>query len=389
MISFIHTADLHLDSPFKGLSHMPSQLLEEIQESSFKAFEHLVTQAIDKKVDFMLIVGDLFDLNTRSIRAQAFLRHQFERLHNKNIQVYITYGNHDFVGDEKLYLNFPKNVTVFGEDVETFIYQSKNRETVSITGFSYHTQHVSTSKMKEFSPKSDQTDYHIGMYHGDMAQNSTLYAPFDWGDVSTLHYDYMAFGHIHQAQRIANHIPAYYSGCIQGRHINENGEKGAYYVELDGPSHELTFIPTSIIDWHSITLSIDEKDTLDTVINQIKNEFSECKKTVLVRLILELKNEESIQVGNLITPDYLNQLLIEQNIWLLSVETVLNDLKPIPAMYEESLDVATQVILDEKMDDYLKDLLKQVQPKLLKKFKNNDYRQDIIQKVLNKLASKT
>lgn len=389
MISFIHTADLHLDSPFKGLSNVPGQLLEEIQEASFKAFEHLVTQAIDKKVDFMLIVGDLFDLNTRSIRAQAFLRQQFERLNNKSIQVFITYGNHDFVGDEKLYLNFPKNVTVFGEDVETFIYQSKNRETVSITGFSYHTRHISTSKIKEFSPKSDQTDYHIGMYHGDITQNSTLYAPFEWDDVSRLHYDYMALGHIHQAQKIANHIPAYYSGCIQGRHINETGEKGAYYVELNGPSHESTFIPTSMIDWHSLIISINEKDTLDSVINQIKNEFGECKKSVMVRLILELENEESIQVGKLITPDHLNQLLIEQNIWLISVETVLNDLKPIPDMYKESLDVATQVVLDKKMDDYLKELLKQVQPKLLKEFKDRDRREDIIQKALNKLASKT
>ena len=199
----------------------------------------------------------------------------------------------------------------------------------------------------------------------------------------------MALGHIHQAQKIANHIPTYYSGCIQGRHINENGKKGAYYAKLNGPSHESTFIPTSVIDWHSLTLTIDEKDTLDSVINQIKNEFSECKKSVMVRLILELKNEESIQVGNLITPDHLNQLLIEQNIWLISVETVLNDLKPIPDMYKESLDAATQVILNKKMDDYVKELLKQVQPKLLKEFKYRDRREDIIQKALNKLASKT
>src|SRR5690606_37434103 len=94
-IRFIHTADLHLDSPFLGLNHLPKELYNIIQDSTFKAFEKVISAAIERKVDFVLIVGDLYDGEDRSIKAQARLRRQFEILEEANIPVYIIHGNHD------------------------------------------------------------------------------------------------------------------------------------------------------------------------------------------------------------------------------------------------------------------------------------------------------
>ena len=76
-IRFIHCADLHLDSPFKGLRHIPTKLLEEIQLSTYRVFQRLIDTAIERKVDFILIVGDIFDGEQQSMRAHITLKNGF------------------------------------------------------------------------------------------------------------------------------------------------------------------------------------------------------------------------------------------------------------------------------------------------------------------------
>ena len=64
---FIHTADLHLDSPFLGLTSMPKPLWERVHSSTFAAFQKIVDDAIALKVDFVLISGDIYDRDQQSI----------------------------------------------------------------------------------------------------------------------------------------------------------------------------------------------------------------------------------------------------------------------------------------------------------------------------------
>ena len=60
-ITFIHAADLHLDSPMIGLSHLPKEIFERLKESTFVALKKLVDEAINHQVDFVILAGDLFD----------------------------------------------------------------------------------------------------------------------------------------------------------------------------------------------------------------------------------------------------------------------------------------------------------------------------------------
>ena len=137
VITFIHTADLHLDSPFKGIKQLEPQLFDAIYQSTFASFRELVTQAISEEVDFFLISGDIYDEENQSVKAQAFLRDELGRLDRAGIPVYLSHGNHDFLGRESLKLQLPGNVTVFEKEVTTEILTTKAGERVAITGFSY------------------------------------------------------------------------------------------------------------------------------------------------------------------------------------------------------------------------------------------------------------
>ena len=70
-ISFIHAADLHLDSPMVGLKYLPANILSRVRESTFAALEKLTAAAIDRNVDFVVLAGDLYDGEDRSLRAQS------------------------------------------------------------------------------------------------------------------------------------------------------------------------------------------------------------------------------------------------------------------------------------------------------------------------------
>lgn len=93
--SFVHTADLHLDSPFKGVSEVNEEISLELTEATFKAFNNIIDLCIEKQVKFLLIAGDIYDGTDRSLRAQLRFRDGIKRLSETGIKTYIVHGNHD------------------------------------------------------------------------------------------------------------------------------------------------------------------------------------------------------------------------------------------------------------------------------------------------------
>ncbi|MDZ7834285.1 MAG: hypothetical protein U5K84_02015 [Alkalibacterium sp.] len=80
MVKYIHAADLHLDSPFKGLKNIPENLFDKIKASTFESLKNIVDTAVSHNVDFVLLAGDIYDVEDRSIRAQVYLKKSSDRL---------------------------------------------------------------------------------------------------------------------------------------------------------------------------------------------------------------------------------------------------------------------------------------------------------------------
>ena len=125
-VKFIHAADLHLDSPFSGLKDMPSSILKELRESPFKAFQTIINEAISRQVDFIVLSGDLFDGENRSLRTQVRFRSEMEKLQQHQIPAYIIHGNHDHLSGSWITVGLPDNVHVFSGQTEVKLI-SKNR----------------------------------------------------------------------------------------------------------------------------------------------------------------------------------------------------------------------------------------------------------------------
>jgi DNA repair exonuclease SbcCD nuclease subunit len=83
--SFVHAADLHMDSPFKGITADNPAIADSLCSATFDAFNALIDLCIQKQIQFLLIAGDVYDGADRSLRAQLRFRDGLDRLTRNNI----------------------------------------------------------------------------------------------------------------------------------------------------------------------------------------------------------------------------------------------------------------------------------------------------------------
>lgn len=288
-IRFLHIADLHLDSPFKGISAIPQNRWKDIRESTFQAFTNIIDFAIESKPDFILIVGDIYDGENRSLRAQHLFQKGMEALRTEGIPVFICYGNHDHLSGNWVRFQLPENVQVFGENVETKTLEV-NGEKIHISGFSYKERHIREA-MHVYYPVADGQDFHIGMLHGSVEGNDEhdVYAPFRKNDLLSKQYDYWALGHIHKRQMLHDEPPIVYPGNTQSRHRNEKGLKGFYEVSLTKGHANLQFIPSSAFIYDEMEVSCDGIIHANELIARIEESlitYSESNGKAIIELTL-------------------------------------------------------------------------------------------------------
>lgn len=277
MIRFIHTADNHLGSPFVGLREADAGLAHQAMQASVQAFERVVSIAIREQVDFVLMVGDLYDATKQHVRERQCVWQALNRLRDADISVFYSHGNHDYGVEEDTLL--PKHVYSFSSEGKTHILTTRHGERVAVSGFSYVTRWRPDSALKDFPVRDQSVDYHIGMYHGELGQSNSrerqVYAPFSMSEMKALHYDYWALGHIHQRTLLSEQPPIVYPGNTQGTSFKEMGDKGVYLVQVDkGQPPLLEFIRTQVIEWRECRLSIAGVTTMTDLV-------SACVATVL------------------------------------------------------------------------------------------------------------
>lgn len=263
-MKFLHIADVHLDSPFLGLSFLPSELFCQIKNAIQLSFEKAVNFAIDNDVDLVLLAGDTFDSIHPTPQSKIFFANQIKRLVDRQIQVVMVLGNHDYSQIDDLLLNESPYFKIIGsnEQIEQVDFMTKSQYKYRVVGFSYQHNHITEDIIAKYPPKSTSI-YTIGLAHAGMKQssvNQNNYAPFTLNEVKNLNYDYFALGHIHLRQVLSQEPWIVYSGNLQGRHVNEKDAKGFYFGQVDEQSQntQLQFIDVSPIVWQTVDLTLDE-----------------------------------------------------------------------------------------------------------------------------------
>jgi len=269
--SFIHCADLHLDSPLRGLrriEHAP-----DIQHATRKSLEKMIQLALDEQIQFMIIAGDLYDGDWPDYHTGLFFSAQMRRLEAANIPVFLVYGNHDAQSQISKQLRLPKNVHVFDSKTpETHHIQHLN---VALHGQSFAVRDVRDNLAITY-PCAEKGFLNIGVLHTALTgrEGHANYAPCALDDLKSKDYHYWALGHVHQYEEICHDPWVVYSGNIQGRHSRETGKKGCVLVHVRNQHiSSVKHHALHHILWHQIDLDVSECLDDDGLLNQFEHEL--------------------------------------------------------------------------------------------------------------------
>jgi DNA repair protein SbcD/Mre11 len=270
MFKFIHAADIHLDSPLRGLEQYDGAPVEQIRGATRQALANLVELAIAERVAFVLCAGDLYDGDWRDYNTGLFFAAQMTKLREAGIQVFLITGNHDAASQVTRYLRLPENVTMFSV---------QHPETVRLAAFdvAIHGQgfgkRVVTDDLSAAYPKPDSHLFNIGLLHTsvDGREGHEPYAPCSLDGLRSKRYDYWALGHVHTREVLHQEPWIVFPGNIQGRHVREAGPKGCTLVTVqDSQVVSAEHRDLDVLRWSIRTIDTSGSDTADDVVEQVR-----------------------------------------------------------------------------------------------------------------------
>lgn len=251
----VHAADIHLDSPLRGLSRIGEDRARELRRSTRRALENLVALTVQRKADLLVIAGDLYDGNWHDFGTGQFFIEQMIPLRDAGIPVVIASGNHDAASQITRSLTLPSGIHLLATDKpESMVFDDLG---AVVHGQGYGSRDVQDNLAAAYPDRIPQL-VNIGVLHtaATGSPDHDTYAPCSAEDLKALRYDYLALGHIHQRGAVVDgEFPAYFSGNLQGRNPRETGAKGALLVELDpGSPAQVTFAELDVARWDRIDI---------------------------------------------------------------------------------------------------------------------------------------
>ncbi len=229
--TFLHAADLHLGSPFRGLSLRDEALGQRLAGASREAFVELIDRGLAEKIAFAIFAGDIFDGDWRDASIALFFNRQIARLAKAGIPIFLLKGNHDADSVVTKSLILPDLAQNFPTARAGTFELPELRVALHGRGFSHRAE---SENLARALPAPKAGFFNIGVLHTslDGRPGHAAYAPCSLDDLRAKNYDYWALGHVHAFEVVSARSHVVFPGNLQGRSIRETGAKGAVLVDV-------------------------------------------------------------------------------------------------------------------------------------------------------------
>lgn len=283
-IKLLHSADLHLDSPFEGLTAGKAAIRRGEQRQLLNALSEL---AREEGVDLVLLSGDLLDSGNPYYETGEELARSLGRI---EAPVFIAPGNHDWYSPKCPYarLKLPENVHVFTKaEIE---YVDLPALGARVYGAAFIDKY-SPPMLRGFRAERQEGLLNLLCIHGELGNGDSNYNPISLQELTDSGMDYVALGHIHKAGGLQKAGQTWYSwpGCPEGRGFDETGEKTVNILELGDGECSLETRSIARRRYEQLKVDITGSDALLAVHTQLPDE------TVrdIYRIILTGETEQS------------------------------------------------------------------------------------------------
>ena len=270
---FIHAADLHIDSPLRGLDGYDGAPVERLRGATRQALIGLVDLATRRQVDLVLLAGDVYDGNWNDFRTGLFFREQMLRLTRAGIRVFIVKGNHDAASQITRQLPPIDGVHEFSAARSETV--DLPELGVAIHGRSFPNRAVPEDLLPQY-PAPVPGRFNIGLLHTSLngREGHDPYAPTSVDALVDKGYDYFALGHVHAREVVRESAPRIvFPGNLQGRHARETGPKGCELVTVDGGALvSAEFVPLDVVRWHQLRVDVGGLEHLEALARRFREQ---------------------------------------------------------------------------------------------------------------------
>ena len=293
-MKFVHMSDVHLGlANDKGMPWSGEKARER-----FQALERVIDLCNKERVDLLLSVGDMFDLQPTAAEIRE-VKYQFSRL--EHTKVVLLAGNHDYLSTNTRYPELLVEDKVFllpGGKVGSVTIPSLD---TTVYGVSYDAPNIQVNLLQDLHPQSSQ-GYHILMAHG----GDPGYLPFDKKEVGQAGFDYVAMGHIHKTEWFGDRMS--YVGALEAFDKSEIGPHGVILAELNGSDFQTTFVPLAYREYRLLSARVTPERSMRELADQILEDILNQGEQHVYRVTLEgYYNPEAPN-----DVEYLHGLLLER-----------------------------------------------------------------------------
>lgn len=299
-LTFIHAADLHIGAPFRGLRAVSDEWARRLSDAIVAAWDRVVETAVSRRVDFVVVAGDIFDSVRASYRDYLRFFEGLNRLDAEDIPAYLCTGNHDPLSLwQKDFFALPPSATMLAADRPDFaLFEREGRPMAIIAGRGYPnkvwSKHEDISAgltrqaaIEYLGPRAQEAPFAVGVLHTGLNLDPVK-APTSPERLLQAGFDYWALGHIHRRFVNDERDPrVVFSGCVQGRDVREVGSRGVYVVELarHTPPH-LTFVPTASVVWEQLDVDISDCSNIPSLVKKVMRELFAVNGTVSCEMMI-------------------------------------------------------------------------------------------------------
>jgi DNA repair exonuclease SbcCD nuclease subunit len=277
---FLHAADIHLDSPLRGLDEYEGAPIQALRGATRKAFAALIQLALAERVDFVILAGDLYDGDWPDYNTGLFFVNRVREFERAGIPVVLLTGNHDAASRITARLTLPSNVHVLPTAEPGTIRFDHLRVALHGQGFAHRAE---ARNLVVGYPAPVPGYFNIGVLHTALEgrEGHDPYAPCTIDDLVARAYDYWALGHIHKRESVNGslHPRIEFPGNLQGRHVREAGAKGCLVVTIDHKGQAMPdFRPLDVFRWSTVAVDATAADSVADVLESVQAALSEARE---------------------------------------------------------------------------------------------------------------
>ncbi len=199
-VSFIHTADIHLDAPFSSLGDKEKADIRRQELES--CVENIIERVRIQNINLLIISGDFFEESCIRGSTMIGIRNLFSELYGT--EIVIIPGNHDPLKENSYYntLSWSENVHILSDSKQVLFLEKCNTCIYNMGAFGRVAEDYINLKEKDIS----EDTFNILVFHGtvDMPFENSNYNSIGSKDIFELDMDYVALGHMHNYIRFQN-----------------------------------------------------------------------------------------------------------------------------------------------------------------------------------------